>query len=55
MKVLESPKSTMDTQSPATPMSSTGFRPMRSDARLHWRTNMASVAKNSDSWAYRVS
>ena len=48
--VFDRPKQIIETQSPAMPMSNTGFRPMWSEMRLQCSTNMASAAKNSDSY-----
>ncbi len=41
---LARPNPSIDSVRPRRPPNSTGFRPMRSDARPHWRTHTASTA-----------
>ena len=48
-KVRERPKASMDNVVPSKPIRITGFRPIWSEARLHWSTVIASVTKNRDS------
>ncbi len=48
--VFDKPKQTMEMASPPTPTSKTGLRPMWSESRDHWNTNIASVAKKIDSY-----
>ena len=51
--VRDNPKNTMDEIVPTIPNMSTGFLPIRSDILLHWKTVIASVTKNNDSWNER--
>jgi hypothetical protein len=48
-KVVERPKQSTETQAPDTPNNNTGFRPMRSDSRLHLNRDSACVRKRRDS------
>ena len=41
---VDSPNPIIDSVKPSRPPSKTGLRPMRSDARPHWRTQIASTA-----------
>jgi hypothetical protein len=44
--VRDSPKQSMEMADPNKPTNRIGFRPIRSEARLHCRTVIASVIKN---------
>lgn len=46
--VRESPNRIIDTHRPDRPMSSTGFRPIRSESRDQWSTVSASAPKKRD-------
>lgn len=48
--VPERPKDNIERVVPMRPIRKTGFLPIRSDARLHWSTVIASVTKNNDSY-----
>lgn len=48
MKVRERPKKVMERVMPRTPVRRTGFRPMRSERRPHWRTESDWAAKKTD-------
>lgn len=49
-KVVERPKKSIEIHKPESPMSTTGFRPTRSDIRLHCITAMDWVTKKRDSY-----
>ena len=51
--VRDNPKNNMDKIVPTIPNMRTGFLPIRSDVRLHWKTVIASVTKNNDSYNER--
>jgi hypothetical protein len=46
--VLDRPNAIIEKNRPDRPIKRTGFRPMRSERRLQWRTVSASVAKKRD-------
>lgn len=52
VNVLDKPNASIEIVKPNKPIRSTGFLPMWSDTRLHWRTVIASVKKNNDSYEW---